>query len=166
MIHIPHIQRVIREVLTGIDMWSREAEALMLGTGAVESNYTYLRQLGGGPAHSFWQIEPATSLDNMDTFLVYRPERWKQVSRCCVLPQSIMQESLTEHRMAHILASNMYFACAMARIKYWRVPVKLPREDDYLGMAKYHKKYYNTTKGKTNINESAKIFEQTIRRNQ
>ena len=31
------------------------------GIGAIESNYTTKKQKGGGPARSYWQVEPATA---------------------------------------------------------------------------------------------------------
>lgn len=31
-------------------------------TGKVESHYKHVRQVGGGPARSYWQVEPATAM--------------------------------------------------------------------------------------------------------
>lgn len=38
-------------------------EDLLYATGAIESNYETRRQLEGGPARGFWQVEPNTALD-------------------------------------------------------------------------------------------------------
>ena len=47
----------------------------------------------------------------------------------------------------------------MARIKYWRVPKKLPVENDIEGMAKYWKDYYNTSLGKGTPEKFIKAYE-------
>ena len=51
---------------------SDDAVTLVHETGLVESGYKYLRQLGDGPAKSFWQIEPATAIDNLAHYLEHR----------------------------------------------------------------------------------------------
>ncbi|HEB27516.1 MAG TPA: hypothetical protein ENI05_07040, partial [Porticoccus sp.] len=65
MIHVPDMQRLIGSVLAGLgDKYaSPDAVMLVLRTGAVESEYFYQRQLGEGPARSFWQVEPPTAKD-------------------------------------------------------------------------------------------------------
>ena len=60
---------VIRPALTKINLWSRSAEELVLGTAIVESGLTYLKQRGEGPALGLWQIEPATHEDLYTNFL-------------------------------------------------------------------------------------------------
>ena len=65
---------VIRPALTKINLWSRSAEELILGTAIVESGLTYLKQHGDGPALGLWQVEPATHEDLYTNFLNYRPE--------------------------------------------------------------------------------------------
>ena len=65
---------VIKPALTKINLWSRSAEELILGTAIVESGLTYLKQHGDGPALGLWQVEPATHEDLYTNFLNYRPE--------------------------------------------------------------------------------------------
>lgn len=38
---------------------------LLEDTGAIESGYATRKQMGGGPARSFWQVEPSTARDIM-----------------------------------------------------------------------------------------------------
>lgn len=38
-------------------------EHVLMATGAIESNYMYKSQHGGGPAQSYWQVEPETAID-------------------------------------------------------------------------------------------------------
>ena len=53
---------------------SDDAVNLVLATGIVESRYEYIRQMGKGPARSFWQVEAATCVDNLAHYLKHRPE--------------------------------------------------------------------------------------------
>ena len=74
MISIDQIKSLIHRVCfeLGDKYCSKEATQLILETGLVESNYKYLRQLGDGPARSFWQVEPATAVDNLAHYLKHR----------------------------------------------------------------------------------------------
>jgi len=54
---------IVRPALQGVGLWSEGAEELIAGTAMVESNLTYVRQLGGGPAIGICQMEPATYID-------------------------------------------------------------------------------------------------------
>ena len=58
---------------------SEDAVNLVLATGIVESRYEYVRQMGDGPARSFWQVEPATAVDNLMHYLKHR--NWL-IKRC------------------------------------------------------------------------------------
>ena len=53
---------------------SEPAIDLVLATGIVESRYEYIRQLGDGPARSFWQVEPSSAVDNLIHYLKHRPK--------------------------------------------------------------------------------------------
>ena len=66
--------KVIRPALTKINLWSRSAEELILGTAIVESGLTYLKQRGEGPALGLWQGEPATHEDLYTNYLHFRPD--------------------------------------------------------------------------------------------
>ncbi len=153
------VKRIIRDTLTGIQMWSREAEAIMMGTAAVESGFHYWRQIGGGPAFSFWQVEPATALDNMENYLKFRKDKYQRIAKHCVLPSSIIYGKMDVNMMAKMLHNNIGFACAMARIKYWRVPKPLPDVTDIIGQSKYWKKYYNSDSGKGTPGKYAEAWE-------
>ena len=67
---------MIKRVITRMGMYSQTVEDLMLGTGLYESQYRYLRQIGGsGVAKSFWQVEVATAQDNINSYLKLFPTR-------------------------------------------------------------------------------------------
>ena len=133
---------VIKPTLLKIGLASRKAEMLLLGTAIQESRLKYRQQLGGGPALSYFQIEPATHDDIWDNYLAYRPELSKKVS-----------ELLNNDDKLQELKDNDLYACAMARVHYLRAPAGLPSEDDHHGQAAYWKSYYNTPLGKGTIQE-------------
>jgi hypothetical protein len=61
MLNVASIRtQVIYPALNKMGMWSEAAGELVLGTAIVESNHTYLKQHGDGPALGLWQVEPAT----------------------------------------------------------------------------------------------------------
>ena len=53
----------------------------------------------------------------------------------------------------HDLATDLAYACAMARIHYLRKPEPLPAHDDIEGLARYWKEHYNTFLGKGTVEE-------------
>lgn len=140
MLNIAHVRLyVVRPALVQIGLWSEEAEALVMGTGAQESGYRHLRQLARsdgrrGPARGLWQMEPATHSAHL-RWLEARPE----------LKAKVM-ELTTAYPEADDLMWNLRYAAAMCRIHYRRVKAALPPADP-LSLALYWKQYYNTPKG-------------------
>lgn len=120
---------------------STSAENMLLLICMVESEYkeeTRLRQLRNGPALGIWQMEPATHDSQWNHFISKRP----------VLVQIMKgfarrQYALAVMPCAEEMVGNLYYACAMARLKIWRAPPPLPDEDDFDGMFDYWNKYYN-----------------------
>lgn len=140
MIHPQHLLRyVIRPVLKDLGLWSEPAEKLLLGTACQESDCgRYLHQLGGGPAVGIFQMEPATFNDLYSNFLDNRPALLKKVQRW----QLDFGASINGPEE---MIGNLYYATAMCRVHYLRVPSKIP---DYLGgQAQYWKSHYNTDLG-------------------
>ena len=66
--------QVIYPALNKMGMWSEAAGELVLGTAIVDSNLTYLKQHGNGPALGLWQVELATHDNLYANYLNYRPE--------------------------------------------------------------------------------------------
>ena len=146
MIDCTHMAvEVIRPALRHIGLWSDAAELLLLGTAATESHMgKYLRQVGGGPALSPWQIEPATHADVWRNYLAYRPDL---ASKVADLMPRYMATGAPEERPEAMLAS-LWYAAAIARLVYRRAPEPLPAAGDWAGMAKLWKHRYNTAEGK------------------
>ena len=126
----------ITNVLKEIGLYSDDARELIMGTFAQESNFKYVRQIGGGPALGFCQMEPATFNDIIENFLRYKPVLMCKVVRAVGLLE------------VEDLVHNVELMIAMTRIHYLRVAEKLPSYKDVPAMARYWKKYYNTPLGK------------------
>ena len=123
---------------------SPEAVELVLATGIVESRYEYIRQMGDGPARSFWQVEPATAVDNLAHYLVHRSSLMKKCAEASLVDLKYWQ-IYDERVWAEILEKNIAAGIIHCRIKYWRVPKRMPNSIE--GQADYWKKYYNTEGG-------------------
>lgn len=129
----------IRPTLLRIGLYSKAAEELLLGTAIHEScNFKYRRQLGGGPALGFYQMEPATHDDIWKNFLSYRKALAEEVG-VLIVPY---KDNLTA------LEFSDSYATAMARVQYLRAGMPLPPAGDVKAMAQYWKSYYNTVLGK------------------
>ncbi len=140
-------EEIIRPVLKEMDMWSEAAESLLLGTAIHESGgLKALRQNGGGPALSYFQIEPATLYDLYDNYLSYRPS----------LREKLEQFQLKTFSIIENLTLNPAYATAAARLQYYRVPEALPETLD--GQAAYWKKYWNTKDGKGTAEQYIKHY--------
>ena len=113
------------------------AEELMLGTALVESDLSYLRQLGG-PALGIYQMEPATAKDILENYVGYRGYLGEAINMIAgVWPMKSVQ-----------IQGNLFLATALTRIHYRRVPEPLPAAGDTAGQARYWKEFYNTEAGK------------------
>ena len=123
---------------------SPEAVNLVLATGIVESRYEYIKQMGDGPARSFWQVEPATAVDTLAHFLVHRSSLMQKCAEATLVDLKYWQ-TYDENVWAEILEKNIAAGIVHARLKYWRVPKKMPSSLE--GQAEYWKKYYNSESG-------------------
>ena len=144
---------VVRPVLHYLSMHSNAAENLLIGTALQESRLHYLHQLGGGPAIGVFQMEPATHDDIFENYLEY-----KAVLRGKVYGLQIPQSRPLNGNAAH-MAGNLYYAAAMARVHYYRVPRALPGPDDVHGLAAYWKRWYNTPLGAGTVEEAIPHFQ-------
>lgn len=116
---------------------SEAARRLLIGTAVYESGLQALEQ-DRGPARSYFQIEPATAHD---------VERSMLKDEALAAAVRELQTGQPFDLMAQITA-NPLFACAVARLVYWRAPPPLPAADDLVALGQYYKKFYNTAQGK------------------
>lgn len=129
---------VIAPVLDHLALPSKnDAAALLLNTAAAESQRHFLHQLHGGPALGIYQMEPATHDDIFTNFLAHRTD----------LRDRVLGLSIDGEPDAGQMIGNLYYATAMARIHYWRVPAPMPDAGDVQAQADYWKAHYNTELG-------------------
>ena len=100
--------------------------------------FRYRTQVGGGPALSYFQMEPATLEDLYHNYLDYRPDLRSRLD--AYLPSDM-------HRIDALKNDDRY-ACAAARLQYARMPEALPNVADDMALAAYAKRYWNTNAGK------------------
>ena len=147
MISIKQIRSLVTDTCSklGEKYASEDAVNLVIATGIVESRYEYIRQMGDGPARSFWQVEPATCVDNLAHYLKHTPELMRKCAPATLVDVKHWQ-NYDERVWAEILEKNIAAGIVHCRLKYWRVPKKMPNTLE--GQAAYWKKYYNSEGGK------------------
>lgn len=138
---------VVTPTLKEIGLYSKAAMRLVIGTGLVESQLTYLHQING-IALGIYQCEPATHKDIWDNFLMYKIHIAKRLN-----------EFNMDYRDVRQLVYNLKYATAICRIHYLRDPNPLPDENDIEGMAKTWKSVYNTHLGKGTVEKFMKHSE-------
>jgi len=140
--HIEDINQVIRIILQKIHLWSPEAQQLILATGAAESGYRNLIQTGGGPALSYWQIEPDTAIDNLKSWLKFRPKILYSIAKGLGINAGHLENPKREDVEFYLLTS-MAYAIMHCRLKYLRFPEPLPAVNDRWEQCKQWVRYYN-----------------------
>ena len=152
------LEHVIRPTLDHLAvaeprLGGRAAEQLMLGTAISESNINALVQHGGGPALSMFQIEPATFDDIYERYLRARPKFMIAVRELRVSALTPLEQ----------LPANPFFACAIARMKYWMAPEALPDADDIDALGAYWKRHYNTLGGQGTASHWAYLYRKHVK---
>jgi len=147
MVSISQMRSLIERTCStmGKKFASDDAVDLVLTTGIVESRYKYLKQLGTGPARSFFQVEPASAIDNLVHYLKHRKSLIISCAEASRVDSKYWQ-TYDEDIWADILEKNIAAGIVHCRLKYWRVPKSIPNTTK--GKAEYWKKYYNTEGGK------------------
>jgi hypothetical protein len=159
-LNVEHLRdQVVAPTLQQLGLWSLSAEQLVLGTAAQESRLRHLRQIGSGPARGLWQCEPATHRDIWRSYLSApaRPELRRRVLSVALEPEgaaavAAVTDDLVE-RLGERLYGDLRYACAIARVHYWRIPKRLPPEGDVAAQGAYWKTYYNTRLGKGTVED-------------
>ena len=135
------IREIIEWGLKEMDLYSEDAVDLVYKTGNAETGYRHLKQMGGGPAIGFWQVEPATLIDIMDNYVKYRPE----------LEKRLKSLGFSRNGIETRVMANIALQAVFCRLKYKRDKYALPKSNDLKGQAKYWKRVYNTHLGKGTI---------------
>ena len=155
-IHPKHLlDNVIVPVLKNLELDSRPARGLLLGTAMQESKLGfYLKQLGNGPALGIYQMEPATYVDIWESWLEFRPRLASKIKAWSVTMVYASYSAPPE------LVWNLAYATAMARVHYLRKPGAIP--DKVEGWAEYWKQHYNSYLGKGTVAEFIAGWEQLV----
>lgn len=132
------IKPIIHKVLTDLNMHSKEACDLVYRTGMAESGYRALAQVGG-PAISYFQLEPNTINDVIENYLNFRQS----------LLHKLTNMGLDLNNPNWSVMTNIAVAVAFARLKYRRDKEPIPK--DLQGQAKYWKRVYNSNLGKGTV---------------
>lgn len=158
MINVQQLRElIIKPTLQDLQMYSEDAEELMVFTCAVESGGgTYLKQING-PALGIYQMEPETYYDIR---LHYLPHK-QQLS---VILYTQFGLATYPHSEEARLVYDLRFATAMARIHYLRVSEPLPNKQDTLGVWEYYKTYYNTSSGSAQVDQTIQKYRSYINR--
>lgn len=138
---------VVKPVLLSLGLPSSEvAENLIMGTAAHESHLgDYIEQVGGGPALGIFQMEPATLNDCYENYLDYRADLKAKVDGFLAAQPATPDGSPDKQQQ---LATNLAYATAMCRIRYYRAPAAMPSDpNDVNALGAYWKQYYNTPQG-------------------
>lgn len=141
---------IIRPALHAPGIWSQALESLVLGTGAHESHYTALQQIGGGPALGWWQCEPATHDDIWSNYLRYRA------------PLALALNRLRNGETSALaLIRYPLYAAAMCGVHYQRKRQggQLPPHDDAQLQALLWKHVYNTKLGRGTVEQALPHFQ-------
>jgi len=136
-------------------MYSEAAENLLIGTAMHESKLEYLHQING-PAIGLWQMEPDTHNDLWENYIKYR-DNLKSLLRQLAGAKHLSKN--VDHKEMH---GNLNYACAMARMQYYRQAEPLPDSQDIEGLAEYYKKYYNTPLGKATPRHFVEAYHKVI----
>lgn len=155
MLNISQFRELILvPVLSDLQLYSKEAEELLVFTCATESNGgTYLHQVNG-PAIGIFQMEPATYNDIWQNYLT------RNQGLICMLSTKF---NINRIPTPELMISDLRFATAMARLHYRRVREPLPSHNDIDAIWEYYKHYYNTEKGSATKDESIKKYNKFIK---
>lgn len=145
---------IIKPTLDLLQMYSVDAEELLVFTCACESlGGTYLKQIKG-PALGIYQMEPNTYTDIWQNYI----KNHGMIVNLLTLNFQCHNMPLPE-RMIY----DLRYATAMARIHYRRVKEGLPPANDVNKIWEYYKKYYNTPLGKAEQEESIKHYRKFLK---
>lgn len=145
---------IIKPALDGLQMYSIEAEEILVFTCACESlGGTYLKQIKG-PALGIYQMEPTTYTDIWQNYI----KNQGGLVNLLTLNFSCHNMPLPE-RMIY----DLKFATVMARLHYRRRKEPLPKATDIDAIWEYYKKYYNTPLGKAEKEASIKHYQKFLK---
>ncbi len=138
---------LIRPLLKEIKLWNKSAENLIVGTGLVESNLSYLVQ-NCGPALGLWQIEPPT----------YQWIKYKIACDKTLQTRILAALNYSELPDEVNLIYNLGLSIIICRIKYLLSPQPLPDSNDVKKLSLYWGEIYNTRSDPLQMNRFCELY--------
>lgn len=132
---------VVNPSLNLINLWSQEAEDLLVMVMAHESNGGEFLVQKDGPALGIYQMEPATFNSIWSKTLYSGDDKYKIIASKIMLACNFIKAP-----DASEMVTNLRFATMMARIFFLRNREPIPTDLDMMSV--YAKKYWNTEHGK------------------
>ncbi len=129
--------RIVVPTLQHLGLWSAAAEWLVMATAVTESNLSALVQTIGGPALGVYQIEPDTHDDVLSRVGDRHQELFVKMTHLAATYPSRYDQ----------LVTNLAYATAICRLKYYLDPEPLPAQGDRHALAWYYKRVWNTSAG-------------------
>ncbi len=159
MISLSDFKALITHVLNelGGPYVSADAVSLVIRTCVYESDLYHLKQVGGGPARGFPQIELSTAKDILGRYLGLerKAELREKVHTTLGFDPVVLVDD--DYQLDLQLQGNMILGIICCRLKYGMIPKPLPSKDDREEQGKYYRQYYNTAGGKGSAEEFVKI---------
>jgi len=142
---------IVRPTLDALQLYSLEAEELMVGICAQESlGGTYLKQLTGNAFGPF-QMQKNDHDDLWNIILPNNIKLTHDLLKFCML---------NAKPNAELMEFHLRYACSMARIHFIRFAEAIPK--DVEDQAQYWKMYYNKPQGKGTVQEYLKNYQRFI----
>ncbi len=161
MISLSDFRALVTHVLNelGHPYVSADAISLVVRTCVYESDLYHLKQVGGGPARGFPQIElgDTGARDILGRFLGLERKADLREKVHAALGFDPVALAGDNYQLDLQLQGNMILGIICCRLKFGMFPEKLPSKDDRLAQGRYYKKYYNTSKGKGSAEEFVKV---------
>lgn len=147
-------EHILVPTLSALQLYSTDAEELLVFTMATESNGGYLLAQVKGPALGVFQMEPNTYTDIWQNYIKNRSALLSLIAINFEAPRIPLPE-----RMVY----DLKYATVMARIHYLRVKEDLPKAGDLDAMWDYYKKYYNTPLGKAKKEKAIEDYNRYVK---
>lgn len=147
-------EHIIVPTLSMLQLYSADAEELLVFTCAAESDGGSLLVQVKGPALGIYQMEPNTYTDIWQNYIKSRSALLSLIAINFDAPRLPPPE-----RMVY----DLKYATVMARIHYLRVKDALPKAGDVDAMWEYYKKYYNTPLGKAKKEKAVEDYKRFLK---
>lgn len=115
-------------LLLPVKMTSNQAEVMLLTIGLQESRFIHRRQLGNGPAKSFWQGEQGGGM--VTGLLRYHDDTVRDLAQGLCAVRGVAPAA---REVWNAIEQDDVLAAGLARLLLWTDPAKLPRLGDAEG---------------------------------